>query len=611
MQIFLMWRTDGERRPELDPASVEARLQRVFAPLFAAPPAARVLATPTAALVSLEIPIKGWIAPHFEAEAGAWAFAPEYPASARDALERRGAAAPDGRVLLALAEQFERDAEPLLRDLAPMFSLLWNRGGEMTLQNDGLGQAQLFEYDDGRIHAVSNKIAAFRALGIEPRPVAAEWAVRMTLDWFPGLMSGYRNIKLIAPATQLRFTPGGVERKNFDVVGHWIRRESLSREGCLELAHEGFQRHIRSAARLWTEARCGLTGGFDSRAVASGLISQGLADKVHFAVRGRQESIDVELASKLARIAHIKLSVRTRAMRPPGDAELLRRGIDLALLWQSGYIDLRQHASFMNGSGDLAGGEVNVMGQHGEIGRSYFVSRIHANLIRPDRFEAALLNFCMFENTRGHYLVRREHLPFIRDAVTRAYREADRHGLEGLDRLDFFYLFERTRRWASAGNHIQPGHIVTPFLIPEYVHAVYNYPALERAGEPFHRFIIQRNCPDWSDISYQKELELRRLAKADRALRRSGRLNWYGARLRARAEALALKYWPALIPPRQDVYWNRVGLPLIREINAGDGFWSEVFDAGRARKLWHLAPEQLAVTAFLPTPHDGIADETN
>lgn len=611
MQIFLMWRTGGNETVH-DPRAVETRLQRVFAPLFAAVPASRILTTSAGALVSLEIPIKGWLPPHFESEGGAWALAPEYPATARDALERRGIAPADGRVLLTLAEQFQRDPEPLLRDLAPMFSLIWNHGDEIALQNDGLGQAQLFEYDDGRVWAVSNKIAAFRALGIEPEPVAAEWAVRMTLDWFPGLMTGYRNIRFLAPTTRLKLTPSGVERTSWDVLAHWLRRDaSLSREDCLELAYDGFQRHIRALARQWTEARCGLTGGFDSRAVASGLIKEGLIDTVTFAVRGRQDSLDVEIAQKLARRAGISLSVRRRAMRPPGDPESLRRGIDRALLWQSGYIDVRQHASFMNGTDDLGGGEVNIMGQHGEIGRGYFAARIHADLLRPAQFEDALLRFCMFENTPGHYLIRRDHLPYIRETVAAAYRQADRHGLDGLDRLDFFYLFERTRRWASAGNHIQPGHIVTPFLIPEYIHAVYNYPALERQGEPFHRFIVQRNRPNWSQVGYQKEVEIRRLARADRAERRRNRLRWYRKRALALVEAFKLRHCPMLLRPNKTGYWHRVGLPIVQEIATGEGFWSEVFDPGRVRRIWFLAAEQLVITAFLSTPRCRIADEIN
>lgn len=606
MQIFLMWSTAAGVAVH-ETRAVEARLQRVFAPLFAAPPASRSFQSAAGALVALEIPINGWVPPHFESEGGAWALAPEYPVAARDALERRGLAVRDGRLLLTLAEQLDRDPEPLLRDIAPMFSLVWNRGEELRLQNDGLGQAQLFEYDDGRLHAVSNKIASFRALGVEPEPVAAEWAVRLTVDWFPGLMSGYRNIRCLAPATRLRLTAGGVEREGYDILGHWLRRDpALSREACLELAYEGFQRHLRAAARHWSAARCGLTGGYDSRAVASGLIREGLVDNVTFAVRGRHDSLDIEIARKLAKRAGIGLSVRRHAMRPPEEPAALRRNIERALLWQAGYIDVRQHASFMNGTDDLGGGDTNIMGQHGEIGRGFFATRIGGDLQRPGRFEDALLHFAVFENTPGHFIVRREHLPFIREAVAAAWRAADRYGLEGLDRLDFFYLFERTRRWASAGNHIQPGHIVTPFLIPEYIHAVYNYPAFERPGAPFHRFIVRRNLPDWAEVAYEKERRLRLLAKEGRVERRRHPLRWCRRRVLGWAETLARRYRPALLPRPASGYWQRVGRPLVDEITARDGFWSEVFDAGLARRIGFLANEQLVIAGLLPSLREDI-----
>lgn len=601
MQIFLMWhkRREGGGR-ELDPVAVAARLRTLYAPLFKLPPVPRILQNEAIGLVWLEIPIKDWIPPHFEADGAAWALAVEYPATAAAALAGQGCRPAEGRVLLRLGERLGQDPEPLLRAMAPMFSLVWSPGpAEALVQNDGLGSAQLFEYEDGPHWALSNKLVAFRALGLTLEPDPDEWAVRMTTDWFPRLLTGYRKIRFLAPATRLRLTPTAIERTSFDVLGHWLRPEPLRPEECLELAYEGFQAHLRAVAPLWRQARCGLTGGRDSRAVASGLLKEGV-DNVTFSVRGRGQSLDVELAQRLARQAGLPLQVRTRAMRPAETPEGLRRSIGLALLWQAGYIDIRQHDSFLSGQGGLEGGDVNIMGQHGEIGRGYFAERIGAEGLAPEAFEEALIRFCVFENTPGHFLLRRQRLEFLRQTVAESYRQADRYRLEGLDRLDFYYLYERTRRWASAGNHIQPGQIITPFLNPDYLRAVYNYPAAGRRGQPFHDYIVRRNRPDWAALPYDKELALEREKKKIRAEKHKSRMRYYGRVAGDWLTELRRRRWPGLVAERPLGLWARAGRPLAEDALRAGGFWAEVFDPARVQKLWPLAPEQFIITALLP-----------
>lgn len=87
-----------------------------------------------------------------------------------------------------------------------------------------------------------------------------------------------------------------------------------------------------------------------------------------------------------------------------------------------------------------------------------------------------------------------------------AYRQARRFDLEGLEALDFFYLYERARRWASGSLNSQTGLIFTPFLNPDYIRAVYAYRRDERGANPFHKYIIARNTPDWVNVPYEEDL---------------------------------------------------------------------------------------------------------
>ena len=84
--------------------------------------------------------------------------------------------------------------------------MIWasKRTGEVFVQNDGLGLSQLFEYQTGRTWALSNRIFAFKALGLPLKPEPEEWAVRWTLDGFPMSLTGYKSIRYFEPATRLR-----------------------------------------------------------------------------------------------------------------------------------------------------------------------------------------------------------------------------------------------------------------------------------------------------------------------------------------------------------------------------------------------------------------------
>jgi hypothetical protein len=44
------------------------------------------------------------------------------------------------------------------------------------VQTDGLGRAQLLEYDAGALWAVTNKVVALRALGVELELEPVDWA---------------------------------------------------------------------------------------------------------------------------------------------------------------------------------------------------------------------------------------------------------------------------------------------------------------------------------------------------------------------------------------------------------------------------------------------------
>ena len=200
MQIFLMWPTRSAAFASLDPDAVARRLSKFYEPLFGSRLAARIIRNPHATAVYLELPVEGWLPPYYQEDERGWALALDFPIDADRVLrETTGERCEPKNVLPALGRAFERDPEPLLRQLSPPFVLAWSSRDApeqpVFIQNDGLGFGQIFEYRAGDTWALTNRIFALKALGLPLRPVAEEWAVKCTLGWFPLEQTGYVGVR--------------------------------------------------------------------------------------------------------------------------------------------------------------------------------------------------------------------------------------------------------------------------------------------------------------------------------------------------------------------------------------------------------------------------------
>ena len=558
MRTFLLWGS-SLRKPA---AEVASALCGLLEPILARPPEVRVLETAAASLVFLQQPVQGMKAPFFEQDADRWALAIDYPCDAGRLVAKDR--------LLGLCPNLEKNSGSLLEQLAPPFSLVWSdRGGDIRVQNDALGHAQLFEYDDGRHWALTNRVSALGALGLPVHPAPEEWAVRATIGWFPLRLTGFRNVRFLGPSTQL-VVGRNVRRTTSDVLRGWITPDRLSEAECLELARASLLDRIEATIPLWETAWAALSGGRDTRAVVSTL----RAADADFSVRvhGNRDSPDVVVALELARRAGLKLKVRDQVGVPPGDSQRLRRSISLALLWQAGYTDTRWHRSFLARQSGFDGGLVNVMGQHGELGRAYYAKAVGEGELKDEQYDKALVRKLL---AKMPPFLRLELRKYVREAVLAACRQADEHGVTGRNRLDFFYLYERTRRWASGSLSSQDGLVFAPFLSPGFVRAVFSFPS-GKERNPFHRYIVDRNAPEWAGVPYVDEL-------ASSPSYAGGEARPWGKTGTATS-----------------AYWQTIGKPVIEQAFDEGGWWTEVFDPALARETWGQAPDVFAIAYLLP-----------
>lgn len=556
MVIFVLWqRIPGDPSPE----DVAAGLHALVAPVLSERPSTRILQSASATLVSLELPVRGWKPSPFQEDERTWVLAPDYPVSARRALAAHRLPVRDETTALpALCRALQDDPARLLRELAPPFSLIWcdKPSGAVYVQNDGLGQAQLFEYGERRRWALTNRVLALETLGIPIVIEPEEWAVRLTIGWFPLQSTGYDGVRFLEPAVQLALDGARVRRSGFDVLGDWVNPGPLSEDDCLELARHSLICMIEAATPLWDRPSVGLSGGRDTRAVVAVMRSVGVPFEAR--VRAKPGRHDGRLASELARLGGFDLHVKEDTDAPLSGSSGYRCSVALALRWQAGYMETAKHRSFL--AREPMRRVVNVMGQHGEIGRAYYAKRLRGLDDRQaeeglvERLERSGPPFIQ-PRLRGH----------VREVIRTAFRQADRYGITGPERLDFFYLYERTRRWASGSLSSQTSVVFAPFLNPDYIRAVFGHRGADKAGSPFHRHIIATHAPEWIGVPYERELRRR-----------------HGDDGQATHEA-----------------WETVAEPIVREALAGGGTWAEILSPDLVAADWRVAPDHVPIAHLL------------
>ncbi len=600
MNLFLLWSTSTDRGRPLVAEDVAASLGSIFSPVVRKPIVTRTLTAASASLAYLDIPVKSWLPSFFQEDEETWALAIDYPMNMRAALGTNGNIIKEDHVLLELCRGLEKDPERLLKELAPPFSLIWSnkRTGELFVQNDGLGQSQLFEYEDDKTWVLTNRISALKACGITPEPHRDEWATRLTLGWFPLQMTGFKNTRFLEAGTQIRIDRGGVHRSTRDVLSSWVRPQARTKKDCLELATESLISMIDEVKNLWETPSVGLSGGRDSRALVALLRARDV--DCNLRVRGNPKRYDVMIAAELARIANLEIRIKPKGGIPPDTYKRCKRSIKRALLWQSGYMPTVKHKTFLVRHRKLKRGMVNVMGSHGGLGKADFATKINAHELNEEEYEPKLIELLM----QGlPSFTRVELRDQIRDTLVQAYRQADRYGLTGLARLHFFFLNEYTRRWASASLSSEANLIFAPYLNPDFIRACYAYPERELASRPFHRHITKTYAPEWADYPYDSTVEqdgvqVETVKPLSPDLLEEGSRVFEESRWKPRGHYKKYHYRK---------YWRLVGKPLVRQARREEGFHTEIFDPVLIRERWREGPDALVIAHLLPSVLDEIA----
>ncbi|MGE3172573.1 MAG: hypothetical protein AB7O97_08080 [Planctomycetota bacterium] len=596
MRCLLLWQAKGPDLASTAVTAVQDRVRERFGRLWSAPPRIHGRECGVGRLVFCELPTRGFAAPFAEGDPGSarFAFATEYPPNLRRLLRRHRAGCTPS--LAEFAALLEAAPDALAEAAAPFVVADGVDGEYVRVQNDALGSAQWFEYEDERIVAWTNRVMLLPALGIALRPSVEDWAARLAIGWFPGDASGYRGVRFVPGGTSIRLHRGGVERRRRDVLGRWVAPAPMRVEDGLELGRRAVFDAVADVVELAERPSVGLSGGRDSRAVVACLRAQGARFKAR--VRGARDNFDVIVAAELARIAGLELHTKEHSGLPPATTDGLAASIGKALLWQGGMFTTLKHKTFLAKAdrGGLDGGVVNVMGQHGGIGKGDFAVKVDAAAHPPERYEELLLERLL---GGAPVFLRPELLGAVRERVRAAYRRARDYGMEGRGPLHFFFLHEYVRRWGSATVNAGTGVVATPFLAPDFVRACYALPEDTLPDRPLHLRLIERHAPDWVDVPFADDLTEADLA-GGRWAASGGAADETAVDRPAAADWMRSSRHHSFDHRR---YWQVVGRPLIDAALREGGFWTELFDPDRARARWQdfkYGPDLLALMHLLP-----------
>lgn len=583
--LILLWkRTPSHPAPVADVAD---RLNKLFEGFFRGPPDVYLREGQSFGLVYVELPVRHWPEPFFQSGAGRWAVAPEYPLNASPTLRADETTWPDPeKPLLSLDGYLRKNGASGQEALMAPYSLFSgdDQMNTVVVQNDGLGTAQVFEYETTTEWVMTNRLFALKALGITPKPVAEEWAARWAADFFPGQMTGFSDVRCMAPGERVEANRDRIVRSSTSLYDSLLCVPQGAPLEHAEAARVDLVKTVADVAGAARKHTLFLSGGRDSRAVASVMLRAGVP--ISAQVGGAHDSPDVIVARELAQVAGFPLKI-TDGSAPTDSAEAGEASIRRCLQWDAGCRITKNQKYFLRGNGKFGGGRLKINGKHGEIARGYLSREARLHAVRSETAEGYIQRLAA--EMPGFILpdVREAAIAVLRDR----FRWLERFEVPPERALEVFYVHERLRRRACGSHAAKSGIIFSPFLRPAVIRAANAFPVTDLFDDPLHRHITSVNMPEWEGIPFADDIPAVRAVAEKRgwdvasSSPSAGRASWQTRTDGENYDNVA--------------YWETTGAGMIKDALERGGFWHEIFDPSRAAKGWRGAPDELVISSLI------------
>lgn len=491
------------RRPASERDAARARVESHYDGLWAAPPVFREARTETVSVLLWDSARNPSSWPAWSPGGGTTVASTYVPLG----FEQLVGTAPLEQAPRLLAQALVAAPSRILELGAPfVLATVDDDQDTLDLFTDALGIGRVFEVPAGDGWVWSNRpVAALRYAGKEAARDELAWCQSAVADVFFGAATPYAGVSVLDGATRVRWD-GRASRRTVgtvDVVASWSRPSpgsAVDRDHLRETA-ESLRAMAASVARLYPgQAAVNLSGGRDSRLVASSFVAAGVDVVLHShdAVPG-----DLVTARELVGRLPTPLEHRVRHTQSGGTAPPRPcSAIESARRWHRYAEGLRPSSFLMHAAPSHldASPQPVIGGVGGEIAHgSYYPPNLPAfdDLPLHERIEAFATTIAgrhaVVPGTSAAAVARvRGHVLEVLDGIAA-------RGITDGRMLDYYYLRERMRRWGTAGESVG---VLSPLLSPAFMRAALSLTPDDRQRHRLQRGLTRELVPEWADVPY-------------------------------------------------------------------------------------------------------------
>jgi hypothetical protein len=401
-----------------------------------------------------------------------------------------------GQLGAALQDTTLRRLTDQLRGVFTIVAL--SKAGNGAIASDPLGFSFVYSGDNADSSAVSSRAAlcAWALVKERARPardhLAACWPA-YSRHWI-GYRTGYEGVRLLPPGAVVKMEPRRLPSICVDRTPWMPRRDlrDLSSSELLDLAYEELADTVRNIVSLpGGSYRADLTGGKDTRLVASIALCEGLADQFTFETFGPPGLPDVSVATELAR--RFGLRHRRRFFEARSNAETFEERIrsfvattgGMANLW---YMRVR-HGGWP---------EIRMSGTHGLLLRSK--NRVNERATS----EAEVIRGLDKMRFGAARILQPDVIRQLRQASVRELLDPAVNG-SPVDRFDSFDLRSSQRHLLGVLGELESDVRITPLTSPRLVQIAYALGGSARISELIHVALTRRYSDELAAHPFAQE----------------------------------------------------------------------------------------------------------
>lgn len=390
-------------------------------------------------------------------------------------------------------------------ECVPPFAVLHHdcQSGRVTATTDILGLGKIYWLHTSRGIYLSNQpVALLLFSGTEPELDETGWMHKASIGWFMENTTAYRGVQVMPPAVSWIVNDDGAIKKRA------LPRLLSSGPPKSEVGPTQFalQQTMASTSSILSNPALSLSGGRDSRLVVASYLSTGLdfSCSTNDSVPG-----EVDVAQRLIDLLPVPIRHQVRSLEhytaDPREIPLLQR----ALNWHNwsegarseGYLWSRAPSPRL-----VSGVPQGLGGAGGDVAHGYYYGSGIQSTILSGTSELPNQNLrkqLMRRLFRSRAEVSNEVKAGSRAVVRKTLLEADAEGLSGFSLWDYFYLYERVRRWSGAAEPLA----ISPLHTPAFMRHALRIEPYERVNNVLHRELIHRMVPVWSEVPFFHQME--------------------------------------------------------------------------------------------------------